>query len=792
MRIPATRNHTKTRSKSAYQPMSYWKAPSADREGKRVAASPSWSGLAGTPGSFLDTGEDRRGRAERAKKRKLFGDSSSEDAEEPRPDEEDGEESDEEDDEEEEQEENQSIVRLILEAHPLKCLLERNIRCKKCGSRVLVKYTTLTVSSFMSVHCASKKCSFIDYMDSPQAAQVKLPAGSRNLPRNTDHAINILYVLSFLMSGDGGKEAARVLGLLGLPNDTTMESRTFPTIERRIGPTIRLLTDEIMLENLHDEVEAVQKKQGTYNKDIFELWKRSTSANSTVDFPIGLYPEVVVSADFAWNTRGGGNAYNSNSGFGCLVGGETRKPVLSSVKSKYCRACSLGVALDAHECLKNHDGSSKAMEPKAISEMFMQLFEQFHCLAVFVVTDDDSTVKSRLKYSHEAWLEMNNTTQARRIYSVDGKSYKLAPKLGVIPTTVPKEPGFYADPNHRKKTLRNELTALAKATNGKNVTMTRCDAIRISHNFGYFCRTLKNLQEEEYKAAAASVLDHHFDKHDQCGPWCRRKNETAAERAESAKYYRDMKEDAKLYCKLQELLSRYFTMKALRECAHGYDTQVNESINNSVAWLAPKNKMYCASHSLHNRIAVAIGVTSVGLLPYHVRLFKKLGITMTSETLHFLTVKDRKRARKQAIAKTKEAKLKRQAKKADGLKVYTATAKREKAQRAGTYESGVAMDDGYDPELLTDAQKKIECRHCARLGHKTRMNKLCPQYVPRKRKAKAAALPEQEDDAFDADRMDRLAINDAVDSDDEFFDAFQQAPEEQSDGEEDPYRTAQI
>ena len=36
--------------------------------------------------------------------------------------------------------------------------------------------------------------------------------------RVTDYAVNVLYVLSFLSCGDGGNEAARVLGLLGLPN----------------------------------------------------------------------------------------------------------------------------------------------------------------------------------------------------------------------------------------------------------------------------------------------------------------------------------------------------------------------------------------------------------------------------------------------------------------------------------------------------------------------------------------------------------------------------------------------
>ena len=115
--------------------------------------------------------------------------------------------------------------------------------------------------------------------------------------------------------------------------------------------------------------------------------------------------------------------------------------------------------------------------------------------------------------------------------------------------------------------------------------------------------------------------------------------------------------------------------------------------------------------------------------------------------------------------------------------------KREKHQRLGTYGAGIGLDggdeidDGYDSDLLTETQKQIECKACGRKGHKTKANKLCPMYKPRKKKARkekpgsgaAAATttitPQPEaDDAADADRMDALAFNNAVGSDDEFFD----------------------
>jgi hypothetical protein len=95
-------------------------------------------------------------------------------------------------------------------------------------------------------------CGYIFYSNPPATAEVGNYEDERE--RTTDYAINVLYVIAFLTCGDGSKEAARVLGLLGLPNDITMESRSFGIIEERIGPTLQSVAEEILLDTLTEEV----------------------------------------------------------------------------------------------------------------------------------------------------------------------------------------------------------------------------------------------------------------------------------------------------------------------------------------------------------------------------------------------------------------------------------------------------------------------------------------------------------------------------------------------------------
>lgn len=176
------------------------------------------------------------------------------------------------DDEEEEQDKEDELAlqkmskkpmhtRVILEVNQLEGAIEQ-LQCKKCKSAVELKLNTVCIATNLSLVCTNNKCHFI-FQCPPAGTTMHVNDRNDNFERNTDFAINVLYVLGFVSMGDGSVEAARLLGLLGLPNDTTMESRSFFIIERRLGPVIRGLCAEILLENLINEVQLT--RSATYN-----------------------------------------------------------------------------------------------------------------------------------------------------------------------------------------------------------------------------------------------------------------------------------------------------------------------------------------------------------------------------------------------------------------------------------------------------------------------------------------------------------------------------------------------
>jgi hypothetical protein len=299
------------------------------------------------------------------------------------------------------------------------------------------------------------------------------------------------------------------------------------------------------------------------------------------------------------------------------------------------------------------------MESAGILEIVVACFDKFNAVVDRLSCDDDSSIRADCQWRNAIYLANNNTNVLPKVPISKGPNkgdLQERPDKGKLPGHIP-EPRFVADPNHCRKGLTGELIKLDALRVSQKFTMTRMDSIRIGKNFGYMARTLKNRPESEFIDAAKAVLDHHFDIHTYCGSWCPRKHKTPQQRLASKKYYRCIEKDAKLYAVLSEKLTRWITLDKLKDMAHDLDTNMNEAFNQICTWFAPKNKVFAGSGSLHNRIAFAVGINSLGVSPFYTKLFRKLGITLTDTVEHYLKVKEA--ARMKQLAKTNTSTFKK-------------------------------------------------------------------------------------------------------------------------------------
>jgi hypothetical protein len=548
-------------------------------------------------------------------------------------------------------------TRLFLEYESLKKCMEKNCRCLKCNGPVEMGVKTLCLASNIMVSCINKDCGYIDVSDLPATAEV-LAIDTRE--RSTDFAINVLYVVGFLSCGDGPTEAARILGLLGLPNDTTIHTRSFGLIEERISPIIQSVTDQILLENLTEEVRLTFEQLPDKDESDLITWKNSLTDKDMV-YSTAKYPSLSVSFDMGWQQRSSGVRYNSPSGHAFFVGGLCRKPIAVRVKSRICNYCLAwkkknppseefpdGLPVAVHDCTLNHIGSAASMEPRAALDIIIDMFHRRHVTVDRICIDDDASTPALLKWSNADYCINNNTDKPPQVRRTVKKKngdivhvFEDRPDSGRIPMYMP-EPKWVADPNHRKKLFTKDLRKFKMDTSKERFGMSDMDVMRLGKNYGYMIRGLKRLPEEKFLDAGKAVVEHHYDNHQYCGKWCPRRALTDHQKNLSERYYRCKQKDAKLLVVINQIISRFITLPKLKEVGHVMDTQVNESMNNTIAsWLAPKNKCYGGSRSLANRVSIAVGVTLLGFQRYFTRLFHSLGIAMTPNIEHFLGVRER-------------------------------------------------------------------------------------------------------------------------------------------------------
>jgi len=113
-------------------------------------------------------------------------------------------------------------TRVMLEVASLTNIMNELCQCQDCGGQLDVEIKTTCIASHVKASCKDPTCGHILHSDPPAPTTIH-ENNNDNYNQNADYAINVLHVLGMIRNGDGCTEAVRMLGLMGSPNDTTMD-----------------------------------------------------------------------------------------------------------------------------------------------------------------------------------------------------------------------------------------------------------------------------------------------------------------------------------------------------------------------------------------------------------------------------------------------------------------------------------------------------------------------------------------------------------------------------------------
>ena len=356
-----------------------------------------------------------------------------------------------------------------------------------------------------------------------------------------------------------------------------------------------------------------------------------------------------------------------------------------------------------HECMKNHDGSSKSMECEAILKMVVEAFLEQEFMVGTIVADDDTTMKKTLRHNYKENVRLG--LLEKEDWPKNNKGKNIA--SGRLPNSV-TPPQFLADFNHRVKSVGRAVYELALMGKSKSMVDKNL-AKRMKQYWSKMLQQIKKLDPEkeweEIERRVRAPIEHVFNNHEFCQEsWCY----SLKAQKEGKVYIPDTKRpfyckdrDSKMYLQLKESLKKFQKKDNVRECLHVFDTQKNEAVNNMIARVAPKFKHFGTTPALDTRICTVVGSTNMGYKKFYFELIKLLinseAITNTviaTGIRRIDKIKDnnrkRKRTKKNMRDRThgKESKTKKE--------IYEARIDAKK--NLGTYKSSIAMNDESDED----------------------------------------------------------------------------------------------
>ncbi|ODM87997.1 Alkaline nuclease [Orchesella cincta] len=128
--------------------------------------------------------------------------------------------------------------------------------------------------------------------------------------------------------------------------------------------------------------------------------KLAEEAGDYINVGGNQYLKIIVAVDGGWSKRSYSHSYNANCGVAVIIGYRTQKVLFVGTRNKTCVICkraeNLGDTPKSHNCYKNFDKPSTAMEADAIAEGFGKSIQMHGLVYYKMIGDGDSSVHARV------------------------------------------------------------------------------------------------------------------------------------------------------------------------------------------------------------------------------------------------------------------------------------------------------------------------------------------------------------------------------------------------------------
>lgn len=386
---------------------------------------------------------------------------------------------------------------------------------------------------------------------------------------------------------------------------------------------------------VNDLAPHIAQCKAAFNSNLNEEGDIDDTNRAMFDKHVDEIINIIVSYDMGWSKRGNGHLYNSLNGYGAIIGFKTGKVLDFATRNRQCRRCDLGQSCEDHNCRKNFSGSAKAMEADVGCELIVhsKVLAGAKLRTAGVIGDEDATT------------------------------------MALVRKESPVDVVKFSDSGHTNKHFKSALYEIQKncfelKKVGVIAHIHKLYTYALAQNEGDATKLAKTLME---------IPEHLHNNHDSCGSWCKDQKEHAV-----------VFQSEVTYQKIKELFKQYAN-NAAKLCVK-VSSNSNESLNNSIAHLAPKNKCLSLGPSQDFQVALAVNIKNDGHRSI-LGIKQELGLQSGKNTLAYVEQEDLIRGNRAEKAQLPVSKKRR-----FQLKVKSDNMRKKKEKQEGTkYQSNCGM-----------------------------------------------------------------------------------------------------